>query len=405
MHSSTEAANTSDPDSLPSSMPNARSIRRRIELVEEVICRKARKYALCFTFVAGILTSYRFNTTATEQKSWNFTDTDIDIALIGLLIYFLTKVLAKRERLKCKLATLRIIPPEEEKEEWSMCALLSGITYFVKTKEELEQALRHNLGKSKFEASIKYCNRRPTADHQDGDDEVDLPVISVIENKKLYVVWQGTSSIDHVVADMNVNANIIGKCRDVFPNIKVHSGVFGYFHDQLHRLDDRLEQVVNHHNIEEVVFSGHSLGGGIAQIALMTMIGVCRGENRDKYESLSRVKFRAKVFASPMVFSIVQDKLTTTEKEAIKEFQEKACNWFYGQDPIPCMPGNHKFWIPAVTQIVAEGGDEVMKETLISKKSYLGSDEALISRQKYNREAEFYLKSLFLHLTVAKTLR
>ena len=69
---------------------------------------------------------------------------------------------------------------------------------------------------------------------------------------------------------------------------------------------------------------------------------------------------------------MIHNKLTTTEKEAIKEFHKN------GQDPIPHMPCHYNFWSPAITQIATEGGDE---KTLTSRQSYLGDDEAYISTE------------------------
>jgi hypothetical protein len=272
---------------------------------------------------------------------------------------------------KSLIRRTRISPPESNSDEWSICALLSGLAYHVKTKDELKSALDY----SKIE--VKYYNRRPEdpteeGNRKDGDREADLPVLSIIVGDKLYIAWRGSGEISDFITDLNAYVVASGFWYESFPHIGVHSGMHSIIHDQFVRgLHDRVLLLVNDHEIKEVIFTGHSLGGGIAQIALMAVMGLLKGKSREEYSGLSKVKVTCKAFAAPMVFHYKEGDLSYEENRAISEFKNNAIIWVYDQDPVPRMPGHLDFWQPAVRHIIKQGGMSSEGKDYVSRESYL----------------------------------
>jgi hypothetical protein len=70
----------------------------------------------------------------------------------------------------------------------------SGLAYHVKIKGELKTALKYS------NIDFKYYNQRPEdpteeGNHEDGDREADLPVLSIIVGDKLYIAWRSEDRI------------------------------------------------------------------------------------------------------------------------------------------------------------------------------------------------------------------
>lgn len=78
------------------------------------------------------------------------------------------------------------------------------------------------------------------------------------EEDTLYVVFRGTSSIKDVLVDLKISRVRMRK------NIKVHSGFYNQFKSVELEITKRL---IKEENIKKIFFTGHSLGGALAQIA------------------------------------------------------------------------------------------------------------------------------------------
>lgn len=75
----------------------------------------------------------------------------------------------------------------------------------------------------------------------------------------IYVTFRGTSSIKDVIKDLNIKrTRICGK-------IKVHKGFYTQFKSVQIKLTKLLMKMTT--DVKRIVFSGHSLGGALAQIA------------------------------------------------------------------------------------------------------------------------------------------
>lgn len=90
------------------------------------------------------------------------------------------------------------------------------------------------------------------------NNDVDAQAYIFTKQNKLYIVFRGTSSKNDILIDLDIRTH---KIKD---NIYVHNG----FYKQFKSLENQInESIDDYKNIDEIVFIGHSLGAGIAQIA------------------------------------------------------------------------------------------------------------------------------------------
>ena len=77
--------------------------------------------------------------------------------------------------------------------------------------------------------------------------------------------------------------------------------------------------IIQDHDVKNIIFTGHSLGAGLAQIAMMNDLYLKRYDNNT---NLGNINFAYKAFESPMVFfSFEENELDQASKDFLREFQ------------------------------------------------------------------------------------
>lgn len=134
-----------------------------------------------------------------------------------------------------------------------------------------------------------------------------------------------------------------------------------------------------------IVFTGHSLGGGIALIAHACALFLARSEEHKQY--LQNVTLQSITFAAPMVFFIPEKMLFTGTDEELREdadavkyfkehFQNHSVNHVFEKDVVPRLPGIPEFYTSALKramasfakdQVVTLGGAESIADFMIAQ--------------------------------------
>lgn len=95
------------------------------------------------------------------------------------------------------------------------------------------------------------------------DDKTSTQAYSWIKDGKLYIIFRGTSDLKDVYEDIHLLQHSL-----IVDNVtvgRVHQGFLACFRS----LESELDHYINRwiHNIDTIIFCGHSLGGGIATLA------------------------------------------------------------------------------------------------------------------------------------------
>jgi len=244
------------------------------------------------------------------------------------------------------------LPTNEERD----CALLSAVIYEINALTYWDSHfLKKNLANSSEAVHCYFV--------QEVKDRGDIPVLLVAKGLTLYVVFRGTNCGLNWATNLNANPSQPGWLVNWTPNVCVHSGIGNLTEQCFIRNFDTISKMVEKYKIETVIYSGHSLGGAIAQT--MTCMSLAKkqkyisgSEKIVSWERAGMVEFRAVTFAAPMIFSMppVKDQKQRKWRESfVQHFNSRYVikNWIFGMDLIPHLPGNIDFVVPACKYITS----------------------------------------------------
>merc|ERR1712232_96346 len=89
----------------------------------------------------------------------------------------------------------------------------------------------------------------------------------------MVIAWRGSSTIMDWMQDASGDAVQCPLWSALWPNIWVHNGMMGHILHDVTQYIGPLEQMIRRFNVREVVFTGHSLGGGLATVAHLSALG------------------------------------------------------------------------------------------------------------------------------------
>jgi hypothetical protein len=202
------------------------------------------------------------------------------------------------------------------------------------------------------------------------ESELRPAAVVVVKNACLFVAWRGTASPMDAILDVHATGNTSPWWQKLCGDIKVHSGGHAMLeHDFLSSLH-RLALLVKTFKVRKMFFSGHSLGGQVAQIAFLAAQGQIFSKfnmyqshtGSDEEDELTRqamhqafqgVQFEGVFFAAPMAFHFPDgiEGLLPRSQEMVQQLQAECTNYVFGDDIVPRFPGVDVFWRKAMHAI------------------------------------------------------
>lgn len=228
----------------------------------------------------------------------------------------------------------------------------ADVTYISNYKEEIVKNT-NNIDEL-FHITINLCEKvyKPeTITEQDrffyfGTDLFKVPILLHIYNRTLYIVFRGTDSFDNIITDITTSesssfnfeissrSNLLRShtpfntvLNNKFSNIEFHLGMIKSVQQSYLFLIKKIDELKN--SINNIVVSGHSLGGGIAQ--LFSYIYTNSNANERK-----------------IIYTITygQPRILFNKPEYITLFNENVKNYirvWNGLDPVSYLPFKKQF--------------------------------------------------------------
>eukprot|EP00656_Telonema_subtile_P038474 TRINITY_DN433_c0_g1_i4.p1 TRINITY_DN433_c0_g1~~TRINITY_DN433_c0_g1_i4.p1 ORF type:complete len:852 (-),score=113.70 TRINITY_DN433_c0_g1_i4:123-2678(-) len=180
----------------------------------------------------------------------------------------------------------------------------------------------------------------------------------------MIIAFRGTKSISDVVVDLFASPAPSPHLNKSCPEMQVHEGMHATVEAALIRYMPAMLQLISEHRASQVIFTGHSLGGGLAQIALADALAKkLFGGNLEAYagddltqeqvrEKIETLKFRAITFAAPMVFHFDNTQNLKPNLNTLTEALGKSKNYVSFGDMVPRMPGMPEYWVPALKDMI-----------------------------------------------------
>jgi len=240
-------------------------------------------------------------------------------------------------------------------------------------KAKLEKALKRRTGGATVEILGEPLLKRGTP--------LKLPVAICAfrlnnSTNKCVVAWAGTDVSKRpmdLLTDLSATPAACLLWLEMCPRIQAHSAMMAHVQGDFAMYNKVVQNIMIDNNCTELIFTGHSLGGGCAQLAHMMTLGQVEAKVLSD-EKLAGVSVRSIVFAAPMVFYEVHedsedvqnlenpeeiDKMENTVKQI---FQATSTNFICGHDVVPRLPGLPEFVRPAFREIFRTlGTSAVMK--------------------------------------------
>jgi hypothetical protein len=251
--------------------------------------------------------------------------------------------------------------------EIDLSGALSSMIYCVQSKADLDAQLQDHFGtrpEMLVFSTVIYGKK----------DKFYQPAAVVVHGRTMFIAWRGTQTLLDMITDINCTPQVAPLWHELCPEIKVHNGMYGmiqtYFHEQL----EKMQAIAADHKVRKIIFTGHSLGGGLAQIALLSMFGQLHTKFSEYkpsatklqeksapelkgalYKLFRRIECSAIVFAAPMVFHVPAVKsLQPATQATLKLLQNQCANFVFDDDVVPRFPGHITFWKAAMAEIAAQ---------------------------------------------------
>lgn len=164
-----------------------------------------------------------------------------------------------------------------------ICSYNPILTHIIK-KEILQASYICKL--SYRNLKLENLNEYPILSNYDKHDSIyDDKIYILYNNNKINVCFRGT----YTMKDFLINLNFCKK--KYFKNdIEIHAGYLNYYLNIKDNIKYKICNITQKHNITDIIFTGHSLGGSIATIASL-----------DSTNYINNINIKCITFGAPKV--------------------------------------------------------------------------------------------------------
>lgn len=260
-----------------------------------------------------------------------------------------------------------------------LCATMAGGVYKTTHKKEFERILKDNpsICRDFPDLTLRFYQTGVTLYRMNSKSKVSLnaPTLAgVIVGDTLVLAYRGTVTLADMVADLQMES--VQPWRS-YPGMAVQGAYYNlvrnsYFGKKTSHKKDIINYIRGSYSkvpnkskkdgtpIKRIIVSGHSLGGGLAQVTHLCMVAPS-GEFDDLVEAIDShdVEVKSVAFAAPMTTALVDpgQKTLTFLKECVEPNMRNIC---YRTDPVPRGYANLSFILDLL--------DDIKEKFMMAKK-------------------------------------
>lgn len=210
-----------------------------------------------------------------------------------------------------------------------ICATLSRLAYEVNNQ-------------SSFAFSNKNLDVHATSDiHGILHTSTPTFVKAFVGDETMVVCWRGSFGLLDWINNFAVAPVSSPRWSGMAEALKAHCAYCSLVENDLALHQKEIVKDITDGKIKELILTGHSLAGGMAQVAHALILGAM-SEDPDWQKVKDQVKVRTVAFSAPMTY-VVLDESNDKVKNFLKTISEHSCNIVYSCDPVPHAPGDVKF--------------------------------------------------------------
>lgn len=158
----------------------------------------------------------------------------------------------------------------------------------------------------------------------------------------LILAWRASKDLMDWITNFSCMPSTSSTWSTKYPNLKAYGGYTKHLQTEWAKYLEKIEAAMEGNDIKEIIFTGHSLGGGLATVAHVIF--------KSKMDQVT-LPCRTVAFAPPMTIAIPdswKDGKSPGAQNFMKEISDNTCNIIYGCDPIPHAFGDHEFLLEAI---------------------------------------------------------
>ena len=192
------------------------------------------------------------------------------------------------------------------------------------------------------------------------------PFVVVVVDHTLIIGWRGSTTLFDWIRDFSFNVGSSSRWGSLSTVVKAQGGYLSLVEDQLVTNEEFLLNIIEKQNITRIISTGHSLGGGVAQVAHLWLEGslsndtVNGGYINPKWHDL-RLQRRGNntdltvftmAFEAPsttLFVASVDDDLNQRGRDFLNQCGVNMITTCFGNDLVPRMAGNYNFAVKILT--------------------------------------------------------
>jgi len=215
-----------------------------------------------------------------------------------------------------------------------VCATISGKIYKAEKKSDL------NISDGKIkDLKVVLLDRNICVDGKDkvkANLDASTPTFAIVVTGKTMILgWRGSKNpMDYIVDAAFVPLASRSWIKKA-PCVRAQGAMLAIVENHMCIHEDFILGEIQRNRIDEIVLTGHSLGGGIAQVAHMYIKGevMTKGSNWN-VKATESIMIRTVAFSAPMTTCLL-DRTHEASRLFINEVGSTMCNIVYKQDIIP----------------------------------------------------------------------
>jgi len=202
-----------------------------------------------------------------------------------------------------------------------LCATLSHQLYSAKEKDDLK-------------LSTKEMNVEPILFDDHGDLKEGTPPFGVLVSGTTMVIgWRGSSSATDFLNDAALSPQSSLATRK-YKGIKLQGAFSSIVQNDFVLHEETIINEIQKRGITEIITTGHSLGGGAAQVAHVMLRAQIQDES-SPWSVLQGVDVRSFNICGPMTIASVDEKKYTGEAVLLKAVAKNSCTLVFKDDVVP----------------------------------------------------------------------
>lgn len=185
-----------------------------------------------------------------------------------------------------------------------------------------------------------------------------LPAFAIAKfNNCLILAWRASKNIMDWISNLSCTPVSSTYWSKIAPDLQAHSAYTKLVERDLsHHQSVIIKVIKNNKDIEEIIFTGESLGGGMANVAhVIVQSQIDQTFAPWNEEGFKELKCRTMAFAAPMTLSFPESKMEGNPDATgifLTKVSKNTFNIVYSYDPVPHAFGDSAFVLKAIERTI-----------------------------------------------------